>query len=490
MRKLQQLFSLRRFNEQPHFVPGDTHESFLARIRIRKLLMYSRLSSVILILTGPVAALFYEQPAGLQLGSVLFLCGAIAFFLISVIAKWDGLQKRSEIVSPLLTVFYMVPCAASVVYEGEAASARAFVFIGAAISSYCLSRRTFLVNYLIVAAAWLGVWHLSGLHFDAEDAVYCFLVVPFVGYMICAMQTDLLVSLFNLHQVAIGQQETLQATLDELTQESVLRQEEERLRRESHALVQEQQEQLLHVSRLNATGEMAAGIAHEIRQPLHALSMYAGVLESLVHAEQPDQERLDECVRKIGEIVQHSSEVVRGLQNFTRRRERNDEAVALEAVVRDAILLTESEWRRRNVVISVDAQSDVPMVVGDSVQLQQVIVNLLRNSCEALSGTPTNERRIGVRVHVENDWVVARVEDSGCGLTSEQAARVFETFYTTKDDGLGMGMSISRRIIEGHGGTLEYISPNGPGAVFLIRLPVSGADEGRSIHGGSASLSD
>ena len=490
MRNLQQLFSLRRFNEQPDFVPGDTRESFLARIRIRKLLMYSRLSSVILMLTAPVAAIFYEQPHGQQLGGVLFLCGATAFFLLPFIAKWDGLQKRSEFVSPLLTIFYMVPCSASVVYEGEAASARAFVFIGAAISSYCLSRRTFLVNYMIVAATWLGVWQYYGLPFDAEDAVYCVLVVPFVGYMICAMQTDSLVSLFNVHQAAIAQQTTLQATLDELTEESQRRQGEEQLRRESDTLLQEQQEQLLHVSRLNVMGEMAAGIAHEIRQPLHALSMYAGVLQSLVQTDAPDRDRLDQCVLKIGEIVRHSGEVVTGLQNFSRRRDRQNGPVALEAVVRDALLLTESEWRRRKVTINVEVQGVVPRVLGDTVQLQQVVVNLLRNSCEALIGTPVDERRIDVNVSGSDGQVEISVEDTGCGLTAEQAARVFETFYTTRDGGLGMGMSISRRIVDDHDGTLEYVSREEPGAKFVIRIPAPASVDGGRNHEGSTSLCD
>lgn len=490
MWKLQQPLSLQQFNEQPHFAPGDTRESFLARIRIRKLLQYSRLAALILMVTGPVAVLFYEQPGNVPLGAFLFVSGVVAFFLLPLVAKWKLLQERSEWVSPLMTVFFLAPCAAPVVLDPSQDRGRAFIFLGVAISTYCLSRRSFLLNYLFVAIAWITTWHISGLRFGADDAVFCFLAVPVVGYLICSLQTDSLVSLFDLHRLAVDQQTSLKQTLEQLTREIGLRREEERLREESHELLQEQQEQLLHVSRLNATGEMAAGIAHEIRQPLHALSMYAGVLESLVHAEQPDQERLDECVRKIGEIVQHSGEVIRRLQNFTRRKERHDEPIELETVVRDAILLTESEWRRRKVTISVDVQDELSFVLGDSVQLQQVIVNLLRNSCEALTGTPVDERRIEISVRTDNNWVETRVEDSGCGLTAEQAAHVFETFYTTKDDGLGMGMSISRRIIEDHGGTLGYIAPNGPGASFLIRLPVSDTGDAGTIHGGSASLSD
>jgi signal transduction histidine kinase len=490
MRKLQQLFSLRRFNEQPHFVPGDTRESFLARIRTRKLLMYSRLAALILMAAGPIAILFYEQPEGTYLGIVLLLSGIVALFLLPVVAKWELLQKHSEWVSPMLTAFFLIPCAAPVVLQPAQDRGRAFIFLGVAISTYCLSRRSFFVNYVFVALAWILTWYFSGLTLRADDAVFCFLTVPVVGFLICSLQRDSLVSLFDLHQLAVDQQASLRQTLEQLTREIGLRREEERLREESHELLQEQQEQLLHVSRLNATGEMAAGIAHEIRQPLHALSMYAGVLESLVKSEPTDQERIDECVRKIGEIVQHSGEVVRGLQNFTRRRERHDEPIDLETVVRDAVLLTQSELRRRQVTISVDAQRDIPSVLGDSVQLQQVLVNLLRNSCDALIGVPVEERRIEVSVWADSDWVETRVEDSGCGLTDEQAARVFETFYTTKDDGLGMGMSISRRIIEDHGGTLEYISPNGSGAIFLIRLPASGTDDAGTIHGGSASLSD
>jgi signal transduction histidine kinase len=476
MWKLQQSFSLRHFHELPHFVPGDTRESFLARTRIRKLLLYSRLAAMILMVTGPFAFLFYGQPAGRSLGVFLFGTGVVALFLLPFLAKWKRLQERSEFVAPLLTLFFLVPTAAAVVFDPAQDRGRGFVFLGAAISTFCLSRRAFLLNYLLVALVWIVTWCFAGLAFGAEDAVFCFLAVPIVGYMICALQTDSLVSLFDLHRLAVDQQQKLQQTLQQLTQEIDRRRDEERLLAASRAKFQEQQHELFHVSRLSVLGEMAVGIAHEVRQPLHALSMYAGVLDALATAPEPDREKLQACSVKIGEIVCHTSEVIRGLQNYAGRGAREVAPVSMDEVVRDAVLLTEPEWQRHSVTITVDREECLSLVLANGVQLRQVIVNLLRNSCEAMGSTPVDDRRINLTLRNDDGYVEVRVADTGCGFTIDQQARLFETFFTTKDDGLGMGMSISRRIVEEYRGTLELLPDERPGATFLIRLPVLDTD--------------
>ncbi len=494
MERFRRLLSFRYFSDQPHFVPGDTRDSFLARIRIRKLLQYSQLAALILIVAGPIAIVFYEPPNGTKLGLWLLLSGVLGVLLLPFVARWNLLRQRSEWVSPLMTVFFLIPSVAPVVFRPDHDRGRTFVFVGIAMSSYCLSRRSFLLNYLLVAIAWFGSWHFCGLDFGADDAIVCFLAVPIVGYLICVLQTDSLVSLFDLHHLALDQQKTLQQTLEQLTLEIHRRQEEERLRIASHEQLQEQQEQLLHVSRLSALGEMAAGIAHEIRQPLHALSMYAGILESVVAAPPLDHERLKASAGKVSEIVRHTSDVIQGLQNFASRREKNLNPVSMQDVIRDAVLLTEPEWRRRGVQITVDRKEPVHRVLGDSVQLCQVIVNLLRNSCEAMGTNPIDDRRLTVHLRTTDGYVEITVADNGCGFTPDQKAHLFETFYTTKDNGLGMGMSISRRIIEEHRGTLTLLSTEEPGATFLIQLPAldlplnnEGTD---TIHGGSSSLPD
>ena len=193
---------------------------------------------------------------------------------------------------------------------------------------------------------------------------------------------------------------------------------------------------------------------------------------------------------KVGEIIQHTGDVVQGLQSFTRRGERQVEPLSLEDVVRDAVLLTESEWRQRRVAIGVDVEEDVPLIAGDTVQLQQVVVNLLLNSCEALVAVPAEERRIDVRICSRDEHVEVEIADNECGVTDEQADRLFETFYSTKEDGLGMGMSISRRIVEDHQGTLEYVPGESTGAAFLIRVPHLAEDETGRVHDGTNSLSD
>jgi len=490
MGRLRRLFSLQRFIERPHFVPGDTCESFLARIRIRKLLQYSRLAAVILMFAGPVAILFYEQPGGTWLGLTLLACGVVALLLIPLVARWSLLQQRSEWVSLLMTLYFLGPCAAPVLCGPIQDQGRTFVILGLAVSTYCLSRQSFLVNYACVAAAWIATWILNGVPFGTDDILYFFLAVPVVGYLICSLQTDALVSLFDLHRLALDQQQTLERTLEQLTLEIDRRQDEERLRAESHEQLQEQQQKLLHVSRLSALGEMTAGVAHEIRQPLHALSMYAGVLSTLAGEPQPDLAKLRSVSEKVGEIVQHTGELLRSLQSFASRGSQQMSPVSIEEVIRDAVLLTEPEWRRQRVQIRIDQEEPVAFVRGDDVQLQQVLVNLLRNSCEAMGTSPVDDRQIHVQLRVQNGHVEIHVADTGCGFAAEEKAHLFETFFTTKEDGLGMGLSISRRIVEEHCGTLELVTGDQTGATFLIRLPVLEPGRPDTIHGGSSSLSD
>lgn len=494
MWRLWKMYSLRQLDEFPSILPVDSRESFLARVRIRKFLQYTRLGGIILLIAGPLAWFTYPSPGGEPLALVLSLTGVAIMALLPALANWKHLQAHSQWVSLILTVIFLVPSVAAVTLQPSQEGGRGFVIVGLATGTYCLSRSTFFGNYVLIAICWVSSWHFSSLEFGTDEAIYCFLAVPAVGFSICSLQRELLISLFDLQSLSVDQQNQLQRTLEQLTEESLRRREEERLKFESHDQLQEQQEQLLHVSRLSALGEMAAGIAHEVRQPLHALSMYAGVLDSLVATPEPDRQRLKACSGKVGEIVRHTSEVIRRLQNFASRGAGEVTAVSLEDVIHDAVLLTEPEWKRRGVQIEMVREYPVSKVLADGVQLRQVAVNLLRNSCEAMDSTPVEDRRINVSLRDQDGYVEISIADTGCGFTVCQKVRVFETFYTTKPNGLGMGMSISRRIIEEHRGTLELISAECHGATFLIRLPILdptlNTNQTDTIHGGSSSLPD
>ncbi|MHC4879924.1 MAG: sensor histidine kinase [Planctomycetota bacterium] len=473
---LRRLFALPSIIEQPEFAPDDSRDSFLARIRIRKLLSYTRLASIILLIAGPVAFFLYPAPGGRPLGVLLFVFGGVAFFLTPLLCRWKNLEKHSNWIPILMTTFFLVPAMSAIALNPDQERGRAVITLGIATSTYCLSRMTFAWNYLVIAAAWIITWHLCGLEFGPDDGVFSMLVVPAVGYIICAIQTDSMVALFDLNRQTVDQQHTLEETVARLLAETERRQAEGRLRQQSREQLEEQQTQLLHVSRVSAMGELVAGISHEVRQPLHALSMYASVLQSTAARDPIDRKRLTECVDKVCQLTDHTSEIIRRLQNFVRHGQHDSRPLNLSDVAHDAMQLTASEKRRLRIDIELHAEENVSQVRGDCVQLQQVVVNLIRNAIDAIVEAQASERLIEIDVRQNHDWVLLNVRDTGLGITDEQAARIFETFYSTKSGGLGVGMSISRRIAEAHGGRLTLVSSNGPGADFELALPAIDRD--------------
>jgi two-component system sensor kinase FixL len=243
------------------------------------------------------------------------------------------------------------------------------------------------------------------------------------------------------------------------------------LRKAHECRIQELQGELLHATRLVSAGQLAAALAHELNQPLSAILNYAGVLEELAAAISGAQgEMLREVVKKITAQTGRAGEVIRRLRAFVAKRESEQEIQDLNRTVEEALALGMVGSSYANVHLTTDLASDLPPVRIDRVQIQQVMINLLRNAVEAMHDSPRRELRVST-ARDGASFVQASVADTGAGLPPEIVPTLFQPFITTKGQGLGIGLSICRSIIESHGGKL-WVEPNEDGGtVFSFRLP-------------------
>jgi signal transduction histidine kinase len=241
------------------------------------------------------------------------------------------------------------------------------------------------------------------------------------------------------------------------------------------------QAELAQAARLSTLGQMAAGLAHELNQPLAAIVSYARGCALRLRADEVDRARLIEVIEEISEQALRAGEVLRRIREFVRSGELHRERLDPNELVREAVRLAEAEARRLGVTIRLDPSPGAPPVDVDRIQVEQVILNLVRNGFEAMEDTAKGPRELSVRTErtALGDIEIA-VHDTGGGLPADVTARIFDPFFTTKPDGLGLGLAISRSIIEAHGGRL-WTSNGSGGATFHFTLPAGerGAVDGR-----------
>lgn len=237
---------------------------------------------------------------------------------------------------------------------------------------------------------------------------------------------------------------------------------------ESHRL----QDRLLHVSRLAAVGEMAAGIAHELNQPLAAVANYAQACERLLGLPHPDLEEIRDALRQITAQAVRAGDIINRLRGLTRAREARGEPTDVNSLIRELTDLIESDARHHQARCRVEFADSLPPLVLDRAQVQQVVLALVRNALEALAVVPAGSREVVVRTARAQDGdIMIAVCDNGPGIAPEIAQRLFDPFCTTKATGTGLGLASSRTIARAHGGTLEH-RPNRPsGACFELHLP-------------------
>lgn len=232
--------------------------------------------------------------------------------------------------------------------------------------------------------------------------------------------------------------------------------------------------QLIRVSRVSNLGELASSIAHEVNQPLGAIANSAGACERWLAADPPrvDQARLS--LERIVDDARRASDIIIRIRRLSQRQPMTRAAVDLNEVVREALALAARELDHAGIVLLVDLAEDIPPVLGDRIQLQQVVGNLLSNGLEALSDMPGDRRVIEVTSRpLSGNRVTLRIADSGGGIPADHLPHIFDSLWTSRDGGTGLGLTIAQSIIEAHGGRITAHSDAGqPGTHMQITLPV------------------
>lgn len=245
-------------------------------------------------------------------------------------------------------------------------------------------------------------------------------------------------------------------------------------RKQAEDAVRQHQAQLAHALRLRTMGEMAAALAHELNQPLAAITAYATSCTLSLPPETAPEVRAQ--VEQIANEAMRAGEVIRRVQNFARRVDPKWEPVNLNRVVEEAVRLVETEAHQLRIDLRLKLAPTLPLVEADSIQIEQVIINLLLNAFQAIELSRNGRRRVEVETMQRQDGQLElAVRDTGVGLPAGIAKKIFEPYFTTRPDGLGMGLAISRSIIEAHGGRL-WASANpsdGTGTTFRFNLPCS-----------------
>jgi C4-dicarboxylate-specific signal transduction histidine kinase len=244
-----------------------------------------------------------------------------------------------------------------------------------------------------------------------------------------------------------------------------------------HSLRQAQSD-LAHVSRVTTVGELVASIAHEVNQPLGAIVTNGQACIRLLSSEMPDTERSRQVIGRMINDGLRASEVIKRIRDLLHKAAPEKVPVHINEIIREVIELVESDLRRSRIELQMELAEDLPPVAGDRIQLQQVILNLILNARDAMSEVPFGARRLVINSRqAEFGELLVAVRDSGKGLDVKDAVRIFDPFFTTKPDGMGLGLSISRRIIEDHGGALSAIANEDKGATIQFSLPVRSESE-------------
>jgi PAS domain S-box-containing protein len=244
-------------------------------------------------------------------------------------------------------------------------------------------------------------------------------------------------------------------------------------RRLSEETLNRLRSELAHVARVKSLGVMTASIAHEVNQPLLGIITNASTCLRMLAAKSPNIDGACETARRTIRDANRASDVITRLRALFSNKDAATESVNLNEAAQEVIALFLRELQRGRVILRTEFADDLPPVVGDRVQLQQVILNLVRNASDAMSTVNDRPRELTVRSERDqDDCVRLTIKDTGVGFSQEAADRLFQAFYTTKNDGMGIGLSVSRSIIEAHHGRLWATVNNGPGVTFSFSIPL------------------
>ena len=247
---------------------------------------------------------------------------------------------------------------------------------------------------------------------------------------------------------------------------------------------------LYHASTVSLLGQLAASIIHELRQPLSSVMMNAEVAEQLLDRESVGLVELRQVCREIAADNRRATEIIRKLSSLYRRGECQREPIDLNVLVGDTISLASGDLERRDVAVVMHFATPLPVVPGDRVHLQQLLLNLIINAADSMSELEVAGREMTIATASHADVVTLRVVDRGKGVPVEARERIFEPFWSTRPGGMGMGLAICRSIVSAHGGTLTVLSAVDGGAEFRVSLPTQAPSSSRCGAPCSAGGSD
>ena len=226
------------------------------------------------------------------------------------------------------------------------------------------------------------------------------------------------------------------------------------------------------MSRVSSMGELAASLVHELNQPLSAIASNAAAGRRFLAQNSPELEMFDELLADVAADARRAGDIIHGIHNFVRKSEGTRRPVNLNGIIREVLRLLHSDLLGRATSVETQLAPNLPMVDANPVNLQQVLLNLLMNSIEAMQSKPAAKRRILISTRCEANSVVTSVRDYGGGLPKDNPDKIFTHFYSTKPGGMGMGLTIVRSIVEAHGGKLGAENAD-EGARFFFSLPVA-----------------
>ena len=242
----------------------------------------------------------------------------------------------------------------------------------------------------------------------------------------------------------------------------------------SEAALGKLRSELAHVSRVSTLGNLSASIAHELNQPLSGVIMNASTCLRRLAADPPNVEGAVEIVGRVVRDANRASDVINRLRALFGKKEKAAELLDLNEATRELVALSLSDFHANSVILQTEYTDDLPLVTGDRVQLQQVILNLLRNATDAMTDVDDRPRHLMIKTEAEEEGRVRlTVRDSGTGFSQDGMDQLFNAFYTTKSHGMGMGLSVSRSIIESHNGHLWAVPNDGPGVTFSFSIPIT-----------------
>src|SRR3954465_8194115 len=274
----------------------------------------------------------------------------------------------------------------------------------------------------------------------------------------------------------------LSAGLHRMATQSTLTHEQE-ARVLAEAETRRLRDQLAHAGRVSMLGELAASLAHELNQPLTAIYTNAQAAHRFLDRSRPDLSEALNALHDLGQDCRRAGDVLGRLRQMFRRHETERVPLGAGVLVEHVLMLLHEDAVARGVEIKLDVEPDLPLVRGDRVQLEQVLMNLLVNAFEAVAGIPSGPKQVTVRAYARDGFVEVAVLDSGKGIARNALERIFEPFFTRKPNGMGMGLAICRTIVEAHGGRISADNRSERGAVFELSLPaLPAADQSEGVE--------